>query len=296
MIARQYGHSSLILSGALSVSRYWTSKQGILVLPLVVFLLAVYLYPMSRLVAWSLFDPTFTLEHYRQLIQQPAYFRALQNTLEISFGTTLIGLVLGYPLAYLMTVSSARVRGILVAMVLIPFWTSILVRTFAWIIILGRNGIVNQVLLDIGLIAEPLKLLHNMLGVQIGMVHVLLPFMILPIYGVMVRIDMSLVRAARSLGASPTQAFLRIFLPLSLPGVTAGCILVFLLAVGFYITPALLGGPGEITLATLIEMMVNDLLNWGFAATLGVVLLVVCGSLFVIFTSIMGLEGLTSGG
>lgn len=275
--------------------RYWRSTQGLLVIPVLVFLLALYVYPLSRLFVWSLFDPEFTVRHYRALLDDVTYLKALQNTLEMSLGVTLISLLLGYPLAYLMVTVSPRVRAVLVAVVLIPFWTSILVRTFAWVVILGRNGLINQGLLDLGLIDRPIALIYNMVGVQIGMVHVLLPFMILPLYGVMSRIDRSLVRAARSLGAPGHQAFLRVFLPLSVPGISAGCALVFLTAVGFYITPALLGGPGQITIATLIEMMVSDLLNWGFGATLGVVLLTVVGALFIVFSSLMGLERLTGG-
>ena len=288
--------------GPLEVSRpareraYWRSREGVLVLPALAFFVAIYLYPLSRLVVWSLFDPRFTLEHYRQLFLEETYFIALGNTLKISFWVMLIALLLGYPLAYLMVTSSPRLKGLLMACVLVPFWTSILVRTFAWIVILGRNGVVNQTLMVLGVIEKPIHLVHNMLGVQIGMVHVLLPFMVFPLYGVMTRIDPTLARAARSLGATPGRAFLRIFLPLSLPGVTAGCVLVFLLAVGFYITPALLGGPGEITLATLIEMMISDLLNWGFGATLSVLLLVVVGILFVLFSSLMGLDRLTGAG
>jgi len=294
--------SSMSTLGSLEAARpagkrpYWRSRDGLLILPTLAFFVAIYLYPLSRLVVWSLFDPGFTLEHYRQLLVEGAYFTALSNTLEISFWVTAIALLLGYPLAYLMVTSSPRVRGLLMACVLVPFWTSILVRTFAWIVILGRNGMINQTLMGLGVVEQPVQLVHNMLGVQIGMVHVLLPFMVFPLYGVMTRIDPTLVRAARSLGATPGRAFLRIFLPLSLPGVTAGCVLVFLLAVGFYITPALLGGPGEITLATLIEMMISDLLNWGFGATLSVLLLAVVGILFVLFSSLMGLDRLTGAG
>jgi putative spermidine/putrescine transport system permease protein len=276
-----------------AVGRYWRSRQGALVIPVLVFLLALYVYPLSRLVVWSLFDPDLTLRYYAKLFDDPTYLKALRNTLETSFGVTFFSLLLGYPLAYLMVTVRPRMRAVLVALVLVPFWTSILVRTFAWVVILGRNGLINQGLTQLGLIDRPMALIYNMVGVQVGMVHVLLPFMILPIYAVMSRIDRSLIWAARSLGAPPRHAFLQVFLPLSLPGVTAGCALVFLMAVGFYITPALLGGPGQITIATLIEMMVSDLLNWGFGATLSVVLLTVVGTLFVVFSSLMGLERLT---
>ena len=276
--------------------RFWRSREGMLVLPALVFYLLVYLYPLSRLGAWSFFDPGFTLKFYEELFSEPTYFRALTNTLEISVLVTLICLILGYPVAYLMTTTSARARQILMILILVPFWTSILVRTFAWMIILGNNGLVNRALVGLGVIEHPAKLLFNMVGVQVGMVHVLLPFMIFPLYGVMSRIDLSVVHVARSLGATPCRAFRHVFLPLSLPGVAAGCVLVFLLAIGFYVTPALLGGPGEITLATMIDMMINTLLNWGFAAALGILLLVVVGLIFVAFSSLMGLNRIVGAG
>ncbi|MFI4986996.1 MAG: ABC transporter permease [Alphaproteobacteria bacterium] len=269
---------------------YWRSREGTLVLPALVFYAIVYVYPLSRLGAWSFFDPRFTLHFYRELIAEPAYFKTLANTLKISVLVTLFSFALGYPLAYLMSTTTPRARNLLMALVLVPFWTSVLVRTFAWLVILGSNGLVNKALIALGIVEQPVKLLFNMIGVQIGMVHVLLPFMVFPLYGVMSRIDPSLVRVARSLGATPSRAFLRVFLPLSLPGIAAGCVLVFLLAIGFYITPALLGGPGEITLATMIDMMVTSFLNWGFAATLGIVLLVTVGLIFIAFTSLMGLH------
>ena len=276
--------------------RYWRSRQGWALLAALAFFLAVYLYPLTRLLAWSFFSPGFTLEHYAKLFAEPAYLRAFRNTAEISVWVTVISLVLGYPLAYLMTVVSGRVRALLIVLVLVPFWTSILVRTFAWMVILGKRGLINQVLVGWGVIDRPLALIYNMLGVQIGMVHVLLPFMVFPLLSVMARIDTALVAAARSLGASPRQAFLRIFLPLSLPGVSAGCVLVFLLAVGFYITPALLGGEGQVTFATLIELVVRDLLDWNFGASLGVFLLTVVGALFVLFSTLLGLDRLTGHG
>ena len=265
-------------------------------LPAVAFFFAIYVYPLSRLVAWSFFMPGPSLTHYQVLFAQPAYFKALRNTLEISLSVTGFTLLLGYPLAYLMVTVSPRVRALLLACVLVPFWSSVLVRTFAWLIILGKNGLVNQALAALGILSQPISLIHNRIGVEVGMVHVLLPFMVLPLYSVMTRIDPALVRAARSLGARPRQAFLRVFLPLSLPGVGAGCVLVFMSAIGFYITPALLGGPQQITLAMLIDIMVNDLLNWGFGATLGIVLLTVVGVLFALYNSLMGFERIWESG
>jgi putative spermidine/putrescine transport system permease protein len=268
--------------GSAGAARVWRSREGLLVLPALLFYLAIYLYPLSRIAAWSFFDPGPTLKFYQQLLGEPAYFRALGNTLEISFLSTA-----------LMATTTPRARRVITILVLIPFWTSVLVRTFAWIVILGSNGLVNRALIALGITSTPIKLLFNMTGVQIGMVHVLLPFMVFPLLAVMNRIDPNILRVARSLGAVPRRAFRHVFLPLSLPGIAAGCVLVFLLAVGFYITPALLGGPGQITLATMIDMEINTFLNWGFAASLGVLLLAVVGGIFVAFSALLGQGRLT---
>ena len=274
----------------------WRSREGLLVLPALVFYLAIYLYPLSRIAAWSFFDNGPTLTFYRDLLGESMYYRALANTLEISLLSTALCLLLGYPLAYLMATTAHRARRVLMILILIPFWTSVLVRTFAWIVILGNNGLLNRTLIALGVTDTPMKLLFNMTGVQIGMVHVLLPFMVFPLLAVMSRIDPNTLRVARSLGASPRRAFIEVFLPLSRPGIAAGCVLVFLLAVGFYVTPALLGGPGQVTLATMIDMQINTFLNWGLAASLGVVLLVVIGIIFAVFSRALGVRELTGSG
>jgi len=181
--------------------------------------------------------------------------------------------VLGFPFAYLMVISAPRTRAILIAITLVPFWTSLMIRTFAWIVILQDRGIVNSLLGGIGL--GPLELLRTNTGVLIGLAHVLMPFMILPLYATMNSIDLRLVMAARSLGASPFSAFWRIFVPLSVPGLAAGSLLVFIQALGFYITPALLGSPADSMLAQSIYSQVNGLLAWGRGGALGVILLTV---------------------
>src|SRR5262249_45115796 len=173
--------------GAPRRHRYWESRQGLALVASLGFFLAVYLYPLSRLLVWSFFSPGFTLEHYAKLFGEPAYLRAFRNTAEISVGVTALALLLGYPLAYLLPAVSGRARAVLIALVLVPFWTSVLVRTFAWMVILGKRGLINQLLTGWGLIERPLPLIYNMVGVQIGMVHVLLPFMVFPLLSVMTR-------------------------------------------------------------------------------------------------------------
>jgi putative spermidine/putrescine transport system permease protein len=179
-------------------------------------------------------------------------------------------------------------RAILGAAIMIPFWTSVLARSLAWVILLGRRGVINDWLTSLGVVDQPMQLLFNSIGVQIGMVHVLLPFMVLPIWSILARLDAGLPMAARSLGASPVRAFVHVVLPLSMPGVAAGATLVFMLAVGFYITPALLGGPQDVTIATLIDTVVRDLLDWPFGATISLTLVAIVGTIFAIGSAIAG--------
>ncbi len=249
-----------------------TDRRGWLVVPAAVVLMILFAYPVSSLLVRSVTEPALGLQNFRKLIEAPVYLKALWNTVVISGTVTALCLMLGYPMAYTIANAGERTRRLLIFAVLVPFWASILVRTFAWMVLLQRRGLINKVLLDLGVIAEPLTLIYNRTGVLIGMVHILLPFMILPLYSVLARIDPSYVKAASSLGASPFWSFLRVYLPLSLPGVVSGTVLVFVLGLGYYITPALLGSPGDLMIAQLIEMQVADFGDWGLAGALAVVL------------------------
>src|SRR5262245_4804851 len=216
-----------------------TWEIRVLLLPAVAWLALFFVYPIGRLFYLSLFAPTFTLRHYARLVAAPVYLRILENTFEISLLVTVLALALGYPLAYLLASARPRAAALMLGCIMLPLLTSVLVRTYAWMVLLGRRGLVNESLVALGLLDAPVPLLYNRTGVTIGMVHVLLPFMVLPLYSAMKAIDVELVRAAENLGASPRQAFLRVYLPLSLPGVAAGCVLVFVAAIGFFVTPAL---------------------------------------------------------
>ena len=260
-----------------------------LLLPLLIYLGAFYAYPVAAMMFRSIHEPRWTADNFVQIFETGVYLHVLWLTVRISLIVTVVSLVLGYPVAYVLARVDRAKSNLLMILVLVPFWTSILVRTYAWMVLLGQQGIINQLLLSLGVIDEPVRLLNTTFAVYVAMVHVLLPFMILPLYSVMAGIDGGLLIAARSLGARPVQVFLRIFLPLSLPGVHAGCLLVFLSSVGYYITPALLGGPRQITTAMLIDLMVNDLLNWGFGATLAIPLLTTVVVLLVVVTSALGL-------
>lgn len=239
--------------------------------PALLFLLLLFLWPVLRLLALSVEGGS--LATYEKALTDGLYVQVLLDTALVAAYVSAICLVLGYPVAYLLANAREPWATVGIALVLLPFWTSILVRTYAWMVLLGRNGLINRFLLETGVIAAPLPLLNNMTGVLIGMVHVLLPYMIFPLYAVMRRVDPGLLAAAEGLGAPGWQIFRRVYLPLTLPGVLAGITLVYILSIGFFITPALLGGGKVIMIAVLIEKEVRQFLNWDFAAALSVVLL-----------------------
>lgn len=257
-------------------SRSW------LVAPAAALLLVVFVYPVFWLLLRSFSDPTWGLQNFRILIDRPVYLRALWNTVVVSGTVTAVCLLLGYPLAYTIANAGPRLRRLLIFAVLIPFWTSLLVRTFAWMVLLQQKGLINQTLLQLGLIERPLTLIYNRVGVIVGMVHILLPFMILPLYSVLTRIDPTYSSAAASLGAPPVSNFLRVYLPLSLPGVLTGTVLVFVIGLGYYITPALLGGPGDTMIAQLIEAQVAEFGRWGLAGALALILLLGTSVTFIL--------------
>jgi len=204
---------------------------------------------------------------------QAIYRDVFGRTFAIGFGVTALCLILGFPVAYLLATLPTAQSNMLMIFVLLPFWTSLLVRTCAWIVILQSEGIVNGSLQWLGIIDEPLRLIYNRFGVYMAMTHVLLPFMILPLYSVMRSISPAYMRAASSLGAAPVTAFLRIYLPQTIPGIGAGCLLVFILAIGYYITPALVGGAGDQMISAFIAFYTTETVNWGLASALGAVLL-----------------------
>ena len=205
--------------------------------------------------------------------EQRAFGRILVRTFEISLVVTLWCLLLAYPLAYWLTTLSARQANVLMILVLVPFWTSILVRVAAWIVLLQSEGLVNHALQSLHLINQPLALLFNRTGVVIAMVHILLPFMILPLYSVMQSVPPTYLRAAVSLGSPPLAAFFRVYVPQTYAGIGAGALLVFILSIGYYVTPALLGGPDDQMLSYYIAQYTNVTVNWGMACALGALLL-----------------------
>lgn len=262
-----------------------SAYPSLLTVPAVLLLILAMGYPLLTVVVRSFAEPSWGLQNYVWFFSTPANLTVLARTFSIAAWVTLVCVIAAYPYAYLMTAVGPKWRLVLILCVLVPFWVSGVVRTLAWVVLLQDSGVINTALQAVGL--DGIKLIRTPLGVVIGMAQVLLPFMILPLYSVMRSIDLRLIQAARSLGANPVRAFWQIYLPLSLPGVFAGAIIVFILSLGFYITPALLGGPRSTMLSTLVQTQVLSLLAWGRGGAMGVILLVATFLLLAIAAPLM---------
>lgn len=261
-----------------------------LALPALIVVLLLIVLPVGWLGWQSIYHDGFTLENYRRIFSEEIYWRTFLFTFEISLLVTGLALLLGYPLAYAAHAATKGWSIFILALVVLPFWTSVLVRAYAWLVLLQRTGVINQLLQSLGVISEPLALVHNAFGTVVATVHILLPFMLLPLYAAMQKIPADLMQAGASLGASPSHAFWRIFLPLSLPGVLAGSTLVFVLCLGFYITPELLGGGRAIMVSMLVSRNVELYNQWGAASAVGVVLLISVGIIFFVASRFIRLD------
>ena len=226
---------------------------------------------------------------------QAIYQNVFIRTFWMSLVITVCCLLLAYPLAYLLATLPERSANLLMILVLLPFWTSVLVRIAAWIVLLQSNGLINQFLMGLGLIDTPLQLVFNRIGVYISMVHIMLPFMVLPLYSVMKSIPNSYQRAAISLGCSPIASFWRVYFPQTYAGVGAGCLLVFILSIGYYITPALLGSPNDQMVSYFVAFYTNTTINWGMATALGGLLLLATLLLYIVYNWLVGADRLKLG-
>ena len=265
-----------------------------LTLPYLLMVTALIVIPVGWLFYLSFIgrDGRLSFENYERMMKSKAYIRIFLTTFKISILTTIICAAIGYPLAYFMSQLSRKWANICMIGVLIPFWTSLLVRTYAWLVLLQKKGLLNNMAIEMGLISEPIKIVHNTTGTLIGMVHIMLPFLILPLYANMRAIDKDALKAASSLGATPTRAFWTVFFPLSLPGLLAGLLIVFVLCLGFYVTPAILGGGRVIMAAMKISSNIELYFSWGAASALGVVLLVVTGIILFIASKLVSMDQL----
>jgi len=257
------------------------------VTPSLILLAVAYAWPFAKQLQNSLFVPDFSLEYYQAVFTKPAVAIYTSTTLSISTWAVIWSVLLGYPVAYLLNNLKPKQANLLRILVLLPFYTSFLIRTYAWTLLLGRRGIINGLLVGSGLISDPLRLLYTRPAVLLGMVQVTLPLVILPLYAVMRGIDKDMISAARNLGASPFKAFSLIFLPLSLPGVASGSILVFVTSMGAYLTAKFLGGPNDQMLANLIESQIMRAMNWEIAAAETMVLLTMSLTALIILQRVL---------
>jgi len=264
--------------------------------PAVVLMGVFYFYPLLQVLLISAAEPAPGLGNYVALADSASVHRVLLTTARVSGLTTVITVLLGYAVAYVMTGTSARMQRLVMALVVLPLWISALVRAFAWVVLLRREGLVNDALQALGLTDAPVSLVYNTLGVVIGMVHYMLPYAILPLYANMRDIDRRCVMAARGLGASRGQAFRRVFLPLSIPGIVASAALVFVYSLGFFIIPAILGGGKTLMIAEYIRLQIVELVNWGAGAALSVVLVVAVFAVLGIVVRAVGAQRLFGAG
>lgn len=262
---------------------------------MILFLLILFAYPMLRVFLLSLGTPPQVWAEYRHIFREPVYLNTVIRTIRVAAAVTVLSALLGYPVAYLVSEVRHRVGSVVLLCVLLPFWTSILVRTFAWMILLQYNGLLNRFLLSTGLLGRPLNLMYNEAGVIIGMTHALLPFMVFPVTSAVRAIPPNLKEAAQNLGASSFRVFTRVILPLSASGLVAGSLLVFLTAIGFFITPALLGGRRVMMIAMLIEQQVVEFLNWPFASAIAMVLFLVAAAVTAVYLKLAGVNRLWGG-
>ncbi len=268
-------------AGAASISRrratgFWPASAALL------FLLVFFVAPVLGLLLRSVTDPRFGFENFADVFGSTTYLKVFVNTFTVAGLVTFFTLLLGFPVAWLLTILPPRWSAFLFGVVVLSMWTNLLTRTYAWMVLLQRTGLINRFLLAIGVIDAPLPLINNLFGVTIGMIYIMVPFMVLPLHATMRSLDPATFRAASLCGASRAQVFFRLLLPLSASGIVSGCLMVFVMALGYFVTPALLGGTSSMMLAELIAQLVQSLLLWGLAAAAAVVLLVVTFGLYAV--------------
>jgi putative spermidine/putrescine transport system permease protein len=243
--------------------------------PALLLLVIFFLVPVVGLLLRSVTEPQFGLQNYTELFATSTYARIIYNTFFVSALVTLISLVVGYPVAWLLAIMPKRAANIIFSIILLSMWTNLLARTYAWMVLLQRTGVINKMLMAAGIVDHPLPLVNNLVGVTIGMVYIMLPFIILPLHATMRSIDPAILNAAALCGAGRWQSFRRVLLPLSAPGAAAGALMVFVMSLGYYVTPSLLGGTANMMMAGMIAQLVQSLLNWGLGGAAAFVLLTV---------------------
>jgi putative spermidine/putrescine transport system permease protein len=276
-----------------SVLRLPTDAAG--ALPAVILVAFFFIVPVVGLLLRSVTEPALGLENYAALFGDSTYMRVFFNTFLVASVVTAVTIVVAFPVAWMLAIMPPALGSIIFGVIILSMWTNLLTRTYAWMVLLQRTGVINRTLMSLGIIDEPLPLINNLTGVTIGMVYIMLPFMILPLVGTLRAIDPMTLRAAALCGASPFAAFRRILLPLSLPGIAAGGLMVFVMSLGYFVTPALLGGTANMMLAEMIAQMIQSLLNWGLGSAAAFVLLVFTMALYAVQLRIVGAKRLAGG-
>ncbi|WP_018097220.1 ABC transporter permease [Sinorhizobium meliloti] len=261
-----------------------------LTLPALGLLILFFVLPVAILLMRSVTEPMPGLGNYAELLGSSTYLRIFVNTFIVSGLVTFVSLLIGFPVAWALAIMPSRVASVVFAILLLSMWTNLLARTYAWMVLLQRTGVINKLLIGMGLIDKPLPLVNNLTGVTIGMTYIMLPFIILPLYGVIRKIDPAILQAAALCGANRWQSLVRVLLPLAMPGMAAGALMVFVMSLGYFVTPALLGGTANMMLAELIAQFVQSLVNWGMGGAAALVLLVVTLALYAVQLRFFGTD------
>lgn len=258
------------------------------VVPALLLVLIFFVVPVAALLLRSVTEPTLGLQNYAELFGSTTYLRIFLNTFVVSGLVTLIAVVVGFPVAWMLAIMPRRIGQVVFAILILSMWTNLLARTYAWMVLLQRTGVINKMLIGMGIIDKPLELVNNLTGVTIGMAYIMLPFVILPLTGVIRAIDPAVLRAASLCGATRAQALRLVLLPLALPGILSGALMVFVMSLGYFVTPALLGGTANMMLAELIAQFVQSLVNWGMGAAAAFALLVITLALYALQLRLFG--------
>ena len=264
------------------------SRNFALTVPALLLLVVFFILPVVSLLLRSVLEPEPGLGNYQALLGSTTYLKICLNTFSVSALVTVVTLAIGFPVAWALAIMPSRLSSIVFAILLLSMWTNLLTRTYAWMVLLQRTGVINKTLMGLGLISEPLPLVNNLVGVTIGMTYIMLPFIILPLYGVIRKIDPAILQAAALCGATRWQALTRVLIPLATPGMVSGALMVFVMSLGYFVTPALLGGTANMMLAELIAQFVQSLVNWGMGGAAALVLLVVTLALYAIQLRLFG--------
>lgn len=264
-------------------------------LPALVLISLFFVVPVVALLLRSVTEPVLGWQNYAALFGDGTYVRIFFNTFLVASVVTIVTVVVAFPVAWMLAIMPPALGSIVFGVIILSMWTNLLARTYAWMVLLQRTGVINRTLMAMGIIHEPLPLINNLTGVTIGMVYIMLPFMILPLVGTLRAIDPMILRAASLCGASPFAAFRRILLPLSLPGIAAGGLMVFVMSLGYFVTPALLGGTSNMMLAEMIAQMIQSLLNWGLGSAAAFILLVFTMALYAVQLRFVGAKRLAGG-